>query len=141
MTLRSPQTADAGAVAELLAELGYPAEDHWVTDRLSVLLSRSDYGIVVAEERGIVLGLGAAHVFPVLHAERPVTLITALVVAEAARGRGVGRALVGHLEEFARSQGCTRIVVTTANHRAAAHAFYERLGYTFSGRRYAKQPL
>jgi hypothetical protein len=30
------------------------------------------------------------------------------------------------------------VAVTTALHRADAHAFYERLGYAFTGRRYVK---
>lgn len=29
-------------------------------------------------------------------------------------------------------------VVTTSHHRADAHAFYEKSGYTFTGRRYSK---
>ena len=31
-------------------------------------------------------------------------------------------------------------VVTSGNHRTDAHAFYEKNGYTFTGRRY-KKPL
>jgi len=42
------------------------------------------------------------------------------------------------VEHWARSRGCHRIVVTTALKRAEAHAFYERLGYRHTGRRYGK---
>jgi ribosomal protein S18 acetylase RimI-like enzyme len=45
---------------------------------------------------------------------------------------------VAELEAFARQHGCDRIIVTTANHRDGAHRFYDRLGYEFTGRRYAK---
>jgi ribosomal protein S18 acetylase RimI-like enzyme len=31
-----------------------------------------------------------------------------------------------------------RFLVTTHNRRAGAHAFYERLGFEFTGRRYVK---
>ena len=34
--------------------------------------------------------------------------------------------------------GARELVVTSGNHRAAAHAFYESCGYTFTGRRYKK---
>jgi GNAT superfamily N-acetyltransferase len=51
---------------------------------------------------------------------------------------GVGKALVKAAEDWARHRGCERISVTTALHRAVAHAFYERLGYSHSGRRYTK---
>ena len=41
-------------------------------------------------------------------------------------------------EDYARKHGCPRIVVATANHRSGAHAFYERLGWEWTGRRYGK---
>ena len=41
-------------------------------------------------------------------------------------------------EDWARQCGCKRIVVTTALQRAGAHAFYERLAYAHTGRRYGK---
>jgi GNAT superfamily N-acetyltransferase len=60
------------------------------------------------------------------------------VVEESMRGTGVGRAIVDEAERWARERDCHRIVVTTALRRADAHAFYERIGYTHTGRRYAK---
>lgn len=128
-------------MAGLLAELGYPAPADEVARRLRALLARDDYAVQVAEDGPALVGLGCVHVFPVLHAEKPLALLTALVVTPAARGGGHGRRLVSALEDFARSRGCGRIVVTTANRRADAHAFYERIGYSFTGRRYARQPL
>jgi GNAT superfamily N-acetyltransferase len=141
MKIRRAILTDAAEIASLLSELGYPASAGAVAARLDPLLPRDDYAVLVAQGDSVVVGLGAVHVFPVIHADGPVALITALVVAGAARGGGIGRGLVAEMEGFARSQGCARILVTTANHRADAHAFYERLGYSFTGRRYAKQPL
>lgn len=141
MAIRSARDSDASGVAVLLGELGYPASAEQVLNRLSVLLPRDDYAVLVAHVGEDLLGLGCVHVLPVLHSDEPLGLLTALVVTASARKSGVGRSLVEGLEDFARSCGCRRILVTTANQRAAAHAFYERLGYAFTGRRYAKQPL
>lgn len=141
MPIRSAKEADALGIAALLEELGYPAAAERVLRRLRTLLPRDDYAVLVAEQDQILLGLGCVHVFPALHVDEPVALLTALVVAASARGSGFGRSLVTELESFARSHGCTRILVTTANERADAHMFYEQLGYTCTGRRYAKQPL
>ena len=52
--------------------------------------------------------------------------------------RNRARALVDEAEAWARAQGCRRIIVTTALHRTGAHAFYERIGYAHTGRRYGK---
>jgi GNAT superfamily N-acetyltransferase len=140
-TLRDARLSDAPAIAGLLAELGYPAAADAVTRRLEALLPRPDYAVCLAALDGEVCGLACAHVVPVIHADEPLALITALVVSERARGGGMGRRLVERLEEFARSHGCARVAVTTASHRSDAHLFYERLGYSLTGRRYVKQPL
>jgi GNAT superfamily N-acetyltransferase len=125
-------------VAALLAELGYAADEDTVRARLDLLLARQDYAVLVAELNDGVAGLGSVHVLPVLHTDGPVGFITALVVSRPARGGGVGRRLVRGLEDFARTQGCARVLVTTANHRADAHQFYERIDYEHTGRRYAR---
>jgi GNAT superfamily N-acetyltransferase len=64
--------------------------------------------------------------------------LSAIVVDKTHRGRGVGKALVEALEAEARSRGCCLIFLTTAERRADAHAFYSRLGFEHTGRRYAK---
>ena len=139
--IREVLPSDREVVASLLGELGYPVEAADVARRLETLRGRDDFATFVAEEGGVVVGVGSVHVFPLLHADAPLGLITALVVTEGARGGGAGRLLVERLEAFARSRGCTRAAVTTGDQRAGAHAFYERLGYQHTGRRYVKQPL
>jgi len=136
-TIRSASACDAVAVSALLTELGYPTLASSVPDRLARLAATGWATALVAEEEALV-GLATGHVLPVLHADGPLARLTVLVVAPSARGRGVGRRLVEAIEAWARSKGCARIAVTTALHRAEAHAFYERIGYEHTGRRYAK---
>ncbi|MCX4983359.1 GNAT family N-acetyltransferase [Streptomyces sp. NBC_00572] len=53
-----------------------------------------------------------------------------LVVSRAARGRGVGEALVRACIERARAlPGCRRIVLSTDASMVSAHRIYERLGF------------
>jgi len=52
--------------------------------------------------------------------------------------RGVGRTLVQLAEASLLQRGARVLVVSSGNHRDDAHAFYERLGYRFTGRRYKK---
>ena len=56
-------------------------------------------------------------------------LIEAVRVAAELRSQGVGAALMAECEARARAAGCTMIQLTTDRSRAAAHRFYERLGY------------
>jgi GNAT superfamily N-acetyltransferase len=139
--IRAPVLGDSPAVATLLEELGYPADVRRVERRLDFLQQLPDYALRVAEIEGAVVGLGAVNILWAVHTDQPTAMVTALVVAETARRRGVGKVIVESLEGVARSHDCGRIIVTTALHRAGAHAFYEQMGYDFTGRRYAKSLL
>jgi ribosomal protein S18 acetylase RimI-like enzyme len=52
-----------------------------------------------------------------------------LYVEDAARGTGLGRALVAESLERARARGCRRIELDVNEQNAEALAFYERLGF------------
>jgi GNAT superfamily N-acetyltransferase len=136
--VRPARDDDAPALAPLLAHLGYPADAAALPARLARLRDRGDEAFV-AELDGRVVGLATAHSRAVLHVERPVAQLTALVVPPELRGRGVGRALVDVVQRWARDRGADRLVVTTALHRADAPLFYERLGFEHTGRRYVRR--
>jgi N-acetylglutamate synthase-like GNAT family acetyltransferase len=138
VVVREATLADAEAVAPLLGELGYPATGAQVSPRMHRMLARDDQKILIAENDEGALGALALHVFPTLTYDHDLALIMALVITEKARGLGVGRTLVDRAEAVARSLGASRLMVTTHNRRADAHAFYERLGFEFTGRRYVR---
>ena len=51
---------------------------------------------------------------------------------------GIGRMLMQVAEPMLVARGACVLVVTSGHQRADAHAFYEKNGYTFTGRRYKK---
>ena len=53
-----------------------------------------------------------------------------VVVAPAARGRGVGTRLVRHGMSWARAEGAERMLLEVEHENAPALALYERLGFT-----------
>jgi N-acetylglutamate synthase-like GNAT family acetyltransferase len=136
-TIREARSEDASAIAELLAQLGYPAGVEAVAARIERLRAAGDR-LVVAEVDGRVAGLAALHVSPSLEYDEPAGKLAALVVDKAHRGGGIGRALVEAMEAEARTHGCGPFFLTTAERRTDAHAFYEHLGLEYTGRRYAK---
>jgi N-acetylglutamate synthase-like GNAT family acetyltransferase len=137
LTVRDAREEDSAAIADLLGQLGYPASAGAVPARIDRMRAAGDR-VVVAEVDGLVAGLAALHVSPSLEHSTPAGKLAALVVDEAHRGTGLGRALVDAMEAEARERGCGVFFLTTAEGRADAHAFYERLGLERTGRRYAK---
>ncbi|MFI5206950.1 MAG: GNAT family N-acetyltransferase [Gemmatimonadales bacterium] len=136
--IRDMTPADAPRVAALLGQLGYPSAAEGVPARLKRMAGERRTIAIVAEAGDSIAGLAAGQIFHAIHADEPVAYLMALVVDETVRGGGVGRALVAHVEAWARAQGAHRVSLPTATHREAAHRFYEHLGYAKTGYRYTR---
>ncbi|GAB2962019.1 GNAT family N-acetyltransferase [Micromonospora polyrhachis] len=127
--LRPVDRPDVTRLAVLLDQLGYPTDpaaaderlDYWLGDPASFLL-----GAAVEDE---LVGVAALHVCPILEVTGRFGRLVALVVDDRHRGRGVGRALVGAVEQRAREAGCLFMEVTSSRRRDRAHRFYRDLGY------------
>lgn len=135
---RAADSADSGALARLLAELGYPATVEEIPGRLSALTNFPAALALVATRNDVVVGLITSHVFPSIHSAQPVAWITALVVSTEHRGKGVGSALVARAEQWAAGKGAIRVAVTSGLQRESTHRFYEQRHYERTGLRFAK---
>jgi len=62
------------------------------------------------------------------HRGQPWAIVENVIVADTARRTGVGRALMGHLMERARTDGCYKLQLVSGKQRAQAHAFYRSMG-------------
>ena len=89
-------------------------------------LQADDVTLFTARSNGELLGVGALRRIDDSHAE-----IKSMHTAASARGRGVGRAMVGHLLEVARSRGCSRVSLETGTVPAfaPARALYASVGF------------
>jgi GNAT superfamily N-acetyltransferase len=129
VTLRDADPADAQSVAKLLEQLGHPISTETTRHQLALLSGTGRDRVLVAESDGVVLGVLSLHWTPLLHRDKLLGRITALVVDEAMRGRGVGSRLVAEGERILREAGCSAVEVTSNVRRAEAHDFYLGLGY------------
>ncbi|WEO97866.1 GNAT family N-acetyltransferase [Streptomyces sp. FXJ1.172] len=88
---------------------------------------------LVAEADGRVVGyIRLARPTP-LASNAHVLQIQGLAVADEARGRGVGRALVRAAVEEARGRGARRLSLRVLGHNAPARALYESEGFAVEG--------
>ena len=126
--IRPARSFDAAALAELVTQLGYPTNAAAAADRLARLDSRPDHAVFVADESSGVAGFIHVCVVETLEND-PYAEIKGLIVAEALRGRGIGRELVAAAECWAGERSLTRIRVRSNVKRERARRFYERDGY------------
>jgi putative acetyltransferase len=124
----------ARAVRDTLAEFGAakPGTAYYdeATDHLYELFSqtaRSAY--FVAEIDGEVLGGGG--IFPTENLPADTVELVKLYLLPAARGRGVGKALINHCVEAARANGYARVYLETTEELTQAIPLYERLGFSY----------
>ncbi|MEU9592516.1 GNAT family N-acetyltransferase [Streptomyces sp. NPDC048193] len=88
---------------------------------------------LVAELDGTLVGYVRLGFPTELASNTHVRQIRGLAVADAARGHGVGRALVRGAVEEARRLGARRITLRVLGHNTAARKLYESEGFTVEG--------
>jgi N-acetylglutamate synthase-like GNAT family acetyltransferase len=134
VSVRRAAPDDSVGIALLLGQLGYPVEP----ERVRARLDRLDAEPWVAVAGDEIIGLAAVQMMHVLQRDAPVARLTALVVRDDARRRGVARRLLEVVESRARDAGCEHLHVTSAERRADAHEAYRALGLSDTGRRFGK---
>jgi GNAT superfamily N-acetyltransferase len=143
VTIRDARPADQEAIREvtLAAYVEYAALmphlwDGYRANILATLARPAPAAQLVAERDGAIVG--TVLLYPnaatrpgadVAGARRPEPEVRLLAVAPAARGRGVGAALMGECLRRARAWGAPALTLHTTGMMQAAIRVYERLGF------------
>jgi len=128
--IRKARRGDAERIAQLSAELGYPATPAQITARLRQLTPASKHAVFVAESAEAARVVGWIHVSVSHLLESYVRAeVNGLIVAEGQRSAGAGAKLLEAAEEWARKRGCRGMNVRSNVIRERAHKFYEQQGY------------
>ena len=128
VTIRLARVGDAGRIAELATQLGYPTTLEQMQWRLSQVGQAEERAVYVAVRDGRVVGWIHVCVRPLVQVDRAAE-IEGLVVDEACRGQGIGRLLIRQVEQWVGEKGCDTIYVRSNIIRERAHVFYWELGY------------
>lgn len=137
LTFRDAAPADLAALEQLMAEdeIG-SARDPVIATREDHLAALAAIGedphnhLFVAERDGAVVGTYQLTFIPgIARRGNWRGLIESVRVAAAARGGGVGAAMMEHAIGLCRAQGCHVVQLTSDVNRPDAHRFYARLGF------------
>ena len=117
------------AFANTLADALQQPESYW-EQRTQSLTAPGRNVMFIAEHAGAPFGLAFGLVY-----EAGVAHLGGMWVDPALRGRGLGRALVEAVIEWARDRGFTRIDLWVTERNQPAVRLYERTGFEPTGRR------
>lgn len=123
MKLRTAHERDVPRLLDLEAE-AFPGDRISERSWRELIASRSAVVLVAVHRRAI---LGAA----VLLTRRGTRIarLYSIAVAHAARGSGLGRALLTHLMSYARRRGCAEMRLESRIENLQAHGLFRTLGF------------
>jgi GNAT superfamily N-acetyltransferase len=140
LRVRLATPADLDALLSLYVQL---SRGNAGTDRAEAaeafeqMLHRAGLSVFVAEAAGAVVGTATLVVVPNLtHGAQPWAQLENMVVAESARGTGVGATLLRYAVQAAWDAGCYKVQLQSDNARSGAHRFYEREGFAATSQGY-----
>ena len=142
MTIRRAKSADIPAVLDLLAEVNlihhvarpdiFKCATKYSAVDLEKIFADDGTPVFVYDDGEKVLGYAFCTV-KIMSGDRLINdmkmmYVDDLCVDEAARGKGVGTALLDHVEAYAKEIGCTSISLNVWSFNESARAFYEKQG-------------
>ncbi len=136
--IRNAKLSDAPELAVLMGELGYETTSDEMRARLKSILPDARYSTFVAKIGTELCGMIGTFSH-LSHEHNDLSgKIVALAVSKQQRRSGIGRALMAAAEKDFANRKVTRVTLTTRFERDTAHRFYEALGYSRTGFRFAK---
>lgn len=141
LNIRPIDKNDPHKLVHLMEQLGYPTTKEDLIQRFDTLSKNADYHTLVVESNNQCIGFAGLHRGLFYEATGQYVRIVAFVVDEDQRRNGVGKALIMAIEDWARAQGIDTLVLNSGNReeRAAAHAFYEKMGFQTKSTGFSKK--
>jgi ribosomal protein S18 acetylase RimI-like enzyme len=96
-------------------------------DLKALVASEASALFIARDESGRIMGAGNVSIYRVPTGVR--AIIEDVIVDGAARGQGIGEALVQRLLEEARERGAPAVTLTSNPRREAANRLYQRMGF------------
>ncbi|UNO47791.1 MULTISPECIES: GNAT family N-acetyltransferase [Alicyclobacillus] len=141
LDIRSAEINDIPVLCALMTQLtGHTVSADTMANRLKFVAESPYDALYVCHENGMILGCLAFRIRENIEDASRYGEISALVVDDEARRKGVGRFLVDYAEGLARQLGCIGTwLVSGFGREEEAHHFYKSIGYEVTGYRFVKR--
>ena len=138
MIIREAAETDLPSILSLYGQPdfdnGVMADIESARNFLATIARYPDYRVYVAEIEGERIAVYSLLIMNKLaHKCTPSAILEDIVVATSRQRQGVGKALVAHAMNMARSKGCYKLVLSSNARRTDAHRFYDQLGFQRHG--------
>lgn len=131
--VRQAHPDDAHSIDTLYRLLVPGSPVHVDPFRLAALQADPRAFLLVAEAEAHILGTAFLCLCPdPMYGAQPFAVVENVVVCAAARGRGIGGALLHAVETLALEADCSKIMLSSSSQRTDAHAFFCRAGFQAS---------
>ena len=129
LQIRQCEIMDAKAIYELnIREMGYDYPKEKTEEKLKQLLKSDKDKIFVALIDNIVVGYVHANDYDVIYAPH-MKNIMGIAVSSNFKKKGIGRALLTAIEDWAQKSGAEGVRLVSGAMRTGAHEFYRHCGY------------
>lgn len=139
MNIRSYHPQDKQRILQLSARLSdIPFLEHRDSEQMQqkqlemaqAAIDKNHDNIFVAEEHGVFLGYIECKVEEDYFSKEKQAYISAIAVTAEGEGKGIGKRLMRHAENWAAEQGITVLVLEVFAENRRAVQFYEHIGYS-----------
>lgn len=130
LTIRKAEESDRNIIYDMICRLENMVIDVAGFDfAFDINIKNPGVSYFIAALEAEPIGMVSCHIQPLLHHAALVSEIQEMYVEPEYRSQHVGKALMAHVTDFAKSKGAIQIEVTSRNVREQAHRFYEREGF------------
>ena len=131
ITIREAITNDYSDICRIInTSLGYPDVTlPALSERMARMQANGNYFNLVATDGAEIVGFISVSQGIAVEIDGDYFRIIALAVDETHKRRGIGRALLAHMEQIAEIRGIRYFTLSSGFQRTGAHAFYEQNGY------------
>jgi N-acetylglutamate synthase-like GNAT family acetyltransferase len=134
--VRPAVAGDAPRIAELYVQLVGKQGVNVLPERITTIAQDPSTELFVCEVGGQVVGTALVSLCQdVMFGLQPFAVVENVVVCSAARGQGLGNALLQHIEAFCLAKNCSKIMLLSSAQRDEAHRFFEEAGFSGAAKR------